>query len=65
MNNTNLTGVQLKMLVKESVKEALVSEVMKLRALLLPYVSQKEQKGIERLYGKPSRKIVKTYNVEA
>jgi len=33
---------------------------MKLRASLLPYVSEKEQEEIEKLYKKPSRKVKKS-----
>jgi len=42
--------------VKESVREVFSQELMKFRALLLPMVSPKEQKDIEKRYGKPSRK---------
>jgi hypothetical protein len=54
----------LKTLIKESVKEVLDVELMKLRAFLIPYVSLKEQKEIETLYEKPSRKIAETFNVK-
>ena len=57
----NISDTKLKTLVKESVREALKSEVMKLRALALPDVSQKEQKGIEKRYGSPSRKSARSY----
>jgi len=55
---------QLKLLIKKSVKEAISSEFMKLRAFLLPYVSDKEQKDIEKLYKKPSRKVEKSYKIK-
>ena len=61
---TILNEKQFKILVKESVKEALGSELMKFRAFLLPLISQKEQKDIERLYKRPSRRIAKTLNIE-
>ena len=54
---------KLKALVKESVKEVLRSEIMRLRALALPEVSEKEQKDIERRYGKPSRRTSKSYTL--
>lgn len=60
----NLNEKRLKILIKESVKESINAEILKLRAALLPYISGKEQKDIERRYGKPSRKIAKSYNVE-
>lgn len=51
---------ELKRVVKESVREVFSQELMKLRALLLPFVSSKEQKDIEKRYGKPSRGAAKT-----
>ena len=69
MNNqietiTGLNERKLKILIKESVKESINAEVLKLRAVLLPYVSNKEQKEIEKKYGKPSCKIAKSYDLE-
>ena len=55
---------ELKNVVKESVREVLDQELMKLRSLLLSYVSEKDQKDIERLYGKPERKVSKSRKVE-
>ena len=51
---------ELKLVIKETVRETLLSEMMKLRAFLSPYVSSREQKNIERLYGKPIREIKKS-----
>lgn len=50
---------ELKTAVRESVREVFNQELMKLRALLLPLISKKEQKDIEKRYGKPSRGIAK------
>lgn len=55
---------ELKTVIKESVREVLGQEFMKFRALLLPSISEKEQKDIERRYGKPSYKIAKTIEVK-
>jgi len=55
---------ELKIVVKESVREVINQELMKFRALLLPYVSLKEQKNIEKLYGKPSRKVAKSIEIK-
>lgn len=55
---------ELKTAVKESVREVLEQELMKFRALLLPSVSQKEQKDIERRYSKPTRRISKSIDIE-
>ncbi len=60
----NIGERRLKMLIKETIKESLNAEILKLRAALLPYVGGREQKEIERKYGKPSRKIAKTYECE-
>ncbi len=59
-----LNEQKLKMLIKESVREGIKAEILKLRAAFLPYVDDKEQKEIEKKYGKPSRRIVKTYACE-
>lgn len=53
---TTLSETKLKSLIKESVREVLENELIKLRAFALPEVSKKEQKDIEKRYGLPSRK---------
>ena len=58
---TTLNERQLKTLVKDSVKEALRAEFMKLTAKTIPFVSLKEQREIEGLYKKPSREIAKSF----
>ena len=50
-------------LIKESVKKAMALEFMKLRADLISFVSDKEQREIEKLYNKPARKIAKSIKV--
>jgi len=60
MANITITESKLRNLFRETVKEVLASEFMKLRADLFPFVSDKEQKEIERLYRKPSRKVTKS-----
>ena len=57
----NISDTKLKTLIKESVREALKAEIMKLRALVLPDVSEEEQKDIEKRYGSPSRKSARSY----
>lgn len=52
---------KLKGFIKESIKEALETELMKVRALALAEVSRQEQKDIEKRYGKPSRRTSKSY----
>lgn len=62
--HTALTKKEIKALVKESVREVLSQELMKFRVLLLPKVSEKEQKDIEKLYGKPVRKAAKSIEIK-
>mgnify|MGYP001602955555 CR=1 FL=1 len=61
---TEVSERKLKSLIKESVKEVMGTELMKLRAFMLPEVSSEEQKDIEKRYGKPSRKRAKSYGLE-
>lgn len=55
MTTITLTKKEIKSIIKESIKEVLETEIMKLRALGVPEVSQKEQKEIEKLYKRPKR----------
>ena len=64
MTNITISTKELKMALKEGVREVFNEELMKLRALILPSVSQKEQKDIEKSYGRPSRKIAKSIEIE-
>ncbi len=64
MSNIIISKKDLKILIKESVKEVLEQEIMKLRALMLPYVSKAEQKDIERRYKKPTRRAIKKIEIE-
>jgi len=58
------TSAELKNLLKDAIKEALAWEFMKLRADLTPFVSDKEQREIERRCGKPTRKIAKSVKIK-
>ena len=55
---------ELKNIIKNSVKEIFEQESMKFRALFLPFVSQKEQKDIEKRYDKSSRKTAKSIEIK-
>lgn len=55
---------KLKEIVKEAVKDALDDEIMRIRLLFAPYISDEEQKEIERIYGKPSKETAKTLILE-
>ena len=60
---TNVSDKKLKALIKESVKEVLQAELMKLRAFALPDVSPDEQKDVETRYGKPTKKHGKSHTL--
>lgn len=64
MTNITIPKKELKTVIKESVHEALVQELIKFRALLLPSVSQKEQNDIEKHYGAPIRKTAKSIKIK-
>lgn len=61
---TKLNERQLKKFIKESVQEAIDSEVMKIRSIFIPFVSDKEQKEIEKTYGRPTRQISRTHSIK-
>jgi len=64
MATISISKKELKAVVKESVGEVLNQKLMEIRALLLPFVSLKEQRDVERRYKKPRRQIVKSINVK-
>ena len=51
-------------ILRKVVKEVVEIEMMKLRASLLGYISEKEQKEIEKLYKKPTRKVAKRIEID-
>jgi len=60
-----MTNKKIEQLVKHTVREVFTTEFMKLRALVLPYISHREQLDIETRYGKkPSHKAVKSFSFE-
>jgi len=54
---------EIRKLARESVREALQEELTLLRAMHMPFVSNKEQKNIEKLYKAPSRTAVRSVRV--
>jgi len=64
MTTITIPKKELKTIVKESIREILEQESMKFRALFMPLVSQKEQRDIEKRYGKPLRKIAKSIAIK-
>ncbi|MGR3311054.1 MAG: hypothetical protein ACUZ77_09780 [Candidatus Brocadiales bacterium] len=55
---------KLKDIVREAVRDALEEEIMKLRLLLTPFVSNEEQKDINKRYGKPLKEAARTLTLE-
>ena len=60
---TALIKNQIKMMIEESVEKVFQREMRKLRATLLPYVSKIEQRDIEKRFGAPSRKYVRSFSL--
>lgn len=60
---TTLAKNEIRTLARESVREAIEAEIARIRVSLLPFVSKNEQKNIEKLYKKPSRRFVRTLRV--
>ncbi len=61
MTTLAVSKKEFKSVIRESVREALVSELAQIRGTFLPFVSDNEQKDIERRYGKPTRKAAKSF----
>ncbi|MBE9571464.1 MAG: hypothetical protein IMF11_12615 [Proteobacteria bacterium] len=55
---------RLKDLIREAVRDVLEEEVMKVKLLLTPYVSDEEQREIEESYGQPSKQVARTLVLE-
>lgn len=64
MTYITISKKEFKKTIENSVREVLVQELVKLRSLAFPVVSSSEQKNIEKLYGKPSRKSAKVIKVD-
>jgi len=64
MVTTAILKKELKTIVKESIREIFEQESIKFRALALPFISQREQKDIEKRYSRPSRRIAKSIEIE-
>lgn len=63
MQSLTVSKKELRQVVAESVREALGSELMKLRLLTMPSVSAKEQKEIQKSLDQADRTIDKRINV--
>ena len=52
--------IKLRNIIKEAVQDVLEEEVGRLKLLIMPYVSDEEQKEIEESYGEPSGVVSRT-----
>ncbi len=55
---------RLKDIVREAVRDVLEEEMMKVKLLLTPYVSDEEQREIEESYREPSKQVARTLILE-
>jgi len=55
---------RLKDIIREAVRDVLEEEMMKVKLLLTPYMSDEEQKEIEESYGEPSKEVARTLILE-
>lgn len=55
---------KLKDMIKGAVRDVFEEEMMKLRLLLTPYVSDEEQREIEESYGGPLKEVARTLVLE-
>jgi hypothetical protein len=51
---------KLRDIIREAVRDVLEEEMMKLRLLFIPYISNEEQKEIEESYREPSKEVART-----
>jgi len=55
---------KLKDIVKDAVRDVLEEEIIKLRLLFAPYISDEEQTEIEENYKEPSKEMARTLTLE-
>ena len=60
MNLEAISENKFRKIVKDAVRDALEEEMVKLRLLITPNISDEEQKEIEISYKKPSKLVGKT-----
>lgn len=60
-----LTEKRMENLVRKTVREAIETQFMKLRAFFVPEISSKEQKEIERFYDRPTRRAARRFGLKA
>jgi len=55
---------KLKAIVKDAIRDVLDEEIIRLRLLFAPYISDEEQREIEENYKEPSKEITRTLTLE-
>ena len=64
MTTITIQKKELRAVMRETFREVFNQEIMNFRALLLPPVSEKEQRDINKRYSAPSRRMAKTIDIE-
>jgi len=59
-----INEVKLKNIIKDAVRDVLEEEMIKLRLLFAPYISDEEQREIEKNYRQPSKDVARTLTLE-
>ncbi len=55
---------KLKVIVKDAIRDVLDEEIIRLKLLFAPYISDEEQREIEENYKEPSKEITRTLTLE-
>ena len=56
--------VKLKNIIKDAVRDVLEEEMIKLRLLFAPYISDEEQRELEENYRQPLKDVARTLTLE-
>jgi hypothetical protein len=64
MNLQVYDEAKLRQIIKEAVRDALEEELLKMRLLLAPYISDQEQDEIEKTFGQPSKDVSRSLILE-
>jgi len=59
-----INEVKLKNIIKDAVRDVLEEEMIKLRLLFAPYISDEEQREIEENHRQPSKDVARTLTLE-
>ncbi len=59
-----INEVKLKNIIKDAVRDVLEEEMIKLRLLFAPYISDEEQRELEENYREPSKDVARTLTLE-